>query len=561
MTQSNKTRDPPGGDATSRAAAARTGALHEHATLVAALRDPAAYPHPVNAVEVIETHISSVLLAGEYAYKLKKPVDLGFADFSTLARRRECCDAEIRLNGRTAPALYLDVVPVTIAAIDAKPRFGGQGEPVDYAVRMRRFAADARFDQLARAGHLDAGLIDRLAATIAAFHSRCAPVPQHADFGTPETVRGWVRTTTGELSRLIGLRAQMPGEQARIERLVRWTEAEFERHARVFAARRDNGFVRECHGDLHLGNVVLIDGDPVPFDCIEFNPELRYIDVMNDVAFTWMDLLDHDLPRLAARFLNGYLEATGDYEGLLTLRFYAVYRALVRALVAAIRGDQAEDRAEQSRQQQDCARYLMAAEQVTRVTAPLVVLVCGVAASGKTTVAQLLFEQLDAVRVRSDVERKRLAGFEATQRSHAPVGAGLYDTAATRATYEYLARTATTILGAGFPAIVDATFQRRSDRQLFRQLAAREGAMVALVLCEASLPTLRARIQARAARGNDASDATLEVLAHQVEHFEALDPDELTCTDRIDTDTDPATLATRCATLAARLGAGAGSRG
>ncbi|MBC8119172.1 MAG: AAA family ATPase [Burkholderiaceae bacterium] len=403
----------------------KNDALDAHALLVAALRDPTAYPQPVSAVEVIDTHISSVLLAGAYAYKLKKPVDLGFVDFSTLARRHHFCDEEIRLNRRSAPSLYLDVVPITSSPTDAKPRIGGEGAPLDYAVRMRRFAADARLDQIARAGTLDASLIDRLAATIAAFHSHCARAPEHNAFGTAETILAWARANLVELRRSIALQEQIQGQQ-RIDRLAQWTEAEFARRADVFATRRAEGFVRECHGDLHLANLALIDGEPVPFDCIEFNPELRFIDVMSDVAFTWMDLLDHGLPQLAARLLNGYLEVTGDYAGLATLRFYAVYRALVRALVALIRRGQPDSSAaEQMCQEQACARYLAVAERIMQVSPPLVLLVSGVTGSGKTTVAQHLLERLGAVRVRSDVERKRRAGLAATEPNSGRSGSAL----------------------------------------------------------------------------------------------------------------------------------------
>lgn len=536
----------------------KNDALDAHAILVAALRDPAAYPHPAGAVEVIDTHISSVLLAGEYAYKLKKPVNLGFVDFSTLARRHHCCDEEIRLNRRSAPSLYLDVVPITSSPIDAKPRIGSEGAPLDYAVRMRRFAGDARLDQMARAGTLDASLIDRLAATIAAFHSHCERAPEHGAFGTAEKIRAWARANLVNLRRLI---ADAEQEQ-RIDRLAQWTEAEFARRADVFAARRAEGFVRECHGDLHLANLALIDGEPVPFDCIEFNPELRFIDVMSDVAFTWMDLLDHGLPQLAARLLNGYLEATGDYAGLATLRFYAVYRALVRALVALIRRVQPDSPAvEQMSQEQACARYLAVAECIMQVSPPLVLLVSGVTGAGKTTVAQHLLEQLGAVRVRSDVERKRHAGLAATGRRPEQVGAGLYDTEITRVTYEQLARATTAIVDAGFPAVVDATFQRRWYRQLFRALATRLGARLALAVCEASPQTLRARVAARAARGADASDATLAVLEHQLQRFESLAEDEVALAHAIDTDTDPATLAMRCEKLASALGASSRSDG
>jgi len=528
----------------------KNDALDAHALLVAALRDPAANPHPVGTVEVIETHISSVLLAGAYAYKLKKPVDLGFADFSTLARRRHFCDEEIRLNRRSAPSLYLDVVPITSSPIEAKPRIGGEGTALDYAVRMRRFAADARLDQMARAGTLDASLIDRLAATIAAFHSHCERAPQHSAFATRETIRAWTRANFVELRRLIG-DAEL-GQ--RIDRLAQWTEVEFAHRADVFASRRADGFVRECHGDLHLANVALIDGEPVPFDCIEFNPELRFIDVISDVAFTWMDLLDHGLPQLAARLLNGYLEATGDYAGLATLRFYAVYRALVRALVALIRRGQPDSSAAtQIGLAQACARYVAVAEGIVQVPPRRVILVCGVAGSGKTTVAQHLFEHIGAVRVRSDVERKRGAGLAPTDHPPEQVCAGLYDTATTRDTYERLASAIAAIVDAGFAAVVDATFQRRPDRQRFRARATSLGASFALIVCEASPETLRARVATRAARGGDASDATLAVLEHQLQSFEALAEDEVALAHRIDTDTDPATLAMHCQELATAL--------
>ncbi|HTT12573.1 MAG TPA: AAA family ATPase [Burkholderiaceae bacterium] len=529
-------------------------ALRDYAALIAALRDPAAYPHAVGSVEVIETHISTVLLAGDHAYKIKKPVDLGFADFSTLARRQEACNAEIRLNRRTAPEMYLGVVPVT--RTERRPRFGGDGEPVEYAVHMRRFANGARFDELAQAGKLDDNCIDGLAATIAAFHAACPRAPAQSAYGTPEQIGGWMRDTVSGL-RLLVESQQLLDQKPRIERLARWTELEFARRRQVFAARRASGRVRECHGDLHLANVAKIEGRPVPFDCIEFNPELRFIDVMSDVAFAWMDLHDHDLPHLAARFLDRYLEGTGDYEGLAVLRFYAVYRALVRALVAMIRRGQPDrSAADRARDKQACVRYVDVAERLFRVRAPLFLLTCGVTGSGKTTVAQHLLERLGAVRVRSDVERKRRAGLASTDHRPQDLEAGLYDAAATRATYEALAAAAAAIVDAGFCAIVDATFQRRADRQAFAALAAEHGACRAVVVCEAGAPTLRARVAARSARGDDASDATLAVLADQLAHFEQPTADE-GAVYRIDTDADAPTIAARCLELAGALAADA----
>ena len=525
-------------------------AVRSHTALVTALRNPAAYPHSVETVEVVETHISSVLLAGDYAYKLKKPVDLGFVDFSMLARRRYFCEEEVRLNRRSAPSLYLGVVPITRSRDGASLCVDGEGTPIDYAVRMRRFARDACLDQMAQRGTLHAPLIDQLAETIAAFHGRCDSAPSDRTLGTPNEIRRWTMDNLSELQRLTPITSQ----RQRIERLARWTEVEFARRAPVFAERRAAGCVRECHGDLHLGNLVLIKGQPVLFDCIDFNPQLRFIDVMSDVAFTWIDLIDHQLPRLAWRFLNGYLEATGDYAGLATLRFYAVYRALVRAKVALIRrGQLSTSETERAISEQVCARYLAVAENLVQVPRLHIVLTCGVTGSGKTTVSQQLLESLGALRVRSDVERKRLAGIAATDHGHTRIDAGLYDAATTRRTYEQLMAIATVIVDAGFPAIVDATFLRHADRQTFRELAGRLGAQPAIIFCEAPREILRARVAARVARGTDASDATLEVLAHQLSVFETPADDEKTIVQLIDTDTDPQMLQARCEAIAAIL--------
>ena len=415
--------------------AAHVAAMAAHAELVTALRDPAAYAHSVDIVEVCETHISSVLLAGEYAYKLKKPVDLGFANFSTLARRRHFCYEELRLNRRTAPSLYLDVVPVTRSHADAEPHINGAGAVIDYAVRMHRFASDARLDQMAQAGTLDTSLIDRLSKAIAAFHARAAPASPDSTFAMPEEIQRWTKENLAELLRLTRDAVQ----RQRLRRLAHWCEAEFERRLTAFGERRATGSVRECHGDLHLGNVVLIAGEPMPFDCIEFNPQLRFIDVISDVAFVWMDLIGHRLPALAWRLLNGYLEQTGDFAGLAVLRFYAVYRALVRAKVALIRcAHPGVSAAEGEWGAQACARYLAVAEHLAQPRPRSMVLTCGVTGSGKTTVSQHLLEALGAVRVRSDIERKRLAGLGATDRAPATVGKGLYDDTATRRTYEQL---------------------------------------------------------------------------------------------------------------------------
>ncbi len=488
--------------------------MARHAALVAALR---AYLRTASGrpVTLIETHISSVLLAGSHAYKLKKPVAFGFVDFSTLAAREHCCVEEVRLNRRTAPQIYLDVVRITGA--ETAPRLGGRGPAIDYAVRMRRFATRDLADRRARAGRLTAEHIDRLALAVADFHRKASPAPAAAGYGAPDQVLRWAR----ENFALALLRLEDERLRARLQKLAQWTEDEFRRRADWFAARRAGGFIRECHGDLHLANIVLLDEVPVPFDGIEFNPELRFIDVASDVAFTVMDLIEHGLSRLAWRFLDRYFEATGDYALLGGLRFYAVYRALVRAKVSIIRAHQ-PDTSEAQRRVASAAflRDLSLAERLSEAPVPVLVAVGGLSGSGKTTVAGLLIEHLGAVRVRSDVERKRLAGLRADARRGDDFGAGLYAPEMTVRTYARLHEVAATVLAAGHPVVVDAAMLRRGERDALRALADRLGVRCECLWCEAPWPTLRARVARRQARARDASDATVSVLRWQREFAE-----------------------------------------
>jgi aminoglycoside phosphotransferase family enzyme/predicted kinase len=525
-------------------------ALLRHAELIAALMRPAAYPHAAARVELIETHISSVLLAGEFAYKIKKPVNLGFVDFSSLAQRRFYCEEEVRLNRRTAPQLYLDVVP--IAGTELQPRLGGEGTPIEYAVRMRRFAGDALLDVCARRGDLNAVQIDRLARAIADFHALAARADPESSEGTPNLVLRWARENFVQLQAQ-PLRADVA---AALVQLSAWTEREVSRLRASIEHRREHGFVRECHGDLHLGNIVLLDGDPTLFDAIEFNRELRWIDVINDLAFTYMDLFDHGLPQFGWRLLDRYLQATGDYAGLDLLRFYSVYRALVRAKVARIRAAQPAlaDRERQAALAH-CAHYVRLAATLARrgMQQPVLAIMSGLSGSGKTTVAGRLLEGLGAVRVRSDVERKRLAGIDLTARLEGPALNALYSADATRQTYARVADLSRVIIGAGYPAIIDAAFLRRAERDEFRTLARAAGARFALIECTAAVDVLRARVTRRIAKEADASDATAAVLEGQLAMREPVADEEQAYCYRIATDVDDATLEARCAEVAAQL--------
>lgn len=515
-----------------------TDTLDRHRVLARRLCRADAWFEPVAGFEMIETHISTLVLAGPYALKLKKPVALDFVDFSTLAQRKHFCEEELRINRRTAPSLYLRVLPVT-GSLDA-PLLDGEGAAIEWALLMRRFDNALLLDRLAKAGRLTAAQIDVLARRVAALHDMASPSP--APFGDAPVALRWATDNLHALA----AHPLAAAERDRMAALEQWT---LQRHAALAALmteRRAQGRVREGHGDLHLGNIVLLDGEPVPFDAIEFNPELRHIDVLSDVAFTFMDLLAHRLPALAWRLLSGYLQATGDHAGAPLLRWFAVYRALVRAKVALLRAAQGG-----SADASALAAYrehLDLAEALAAPALPLLVMTTGLSGSGKSTVARALVESLGAVCVRSDVERKRLYGLAATERPADT--AVLYGAEATARTYTRLGELARALIEGGIPAIVDAAFLRRSERDAMRSLARQLGVRCVVVECTAPEPVLRERLSHRAAHEADASDATGTVLDLQLQVREPLADDELAGAARIDTDVTPDRLAVRCVELA-----------
>jgi uncharacterized protein len=494
----------------------------EQSGLVAALRSPDAYPYAAAAVDLVETHVSWVFLTGRFAYKVKKAVHLPFVDFSTLRLREHFCREELELNRRLAPELYLDVVP--IARVGDRWRVGAV-PAAEFAVRMRQFEPQATADRLIARDDLEASELEGLARRIAAFHASLpparAPLPGAA-----------VLENLAELEAEIGPSDLGLGEiPERLRRIVARREPECRE-------RLSRGFFRECHGDLHLGNIARIDGRLVPFDCLEFDQALRTIDVIDEIAFLFMDLAAHSHADLAYAFLNAGLEQTGDFAGLRLLRFYAAHRALVRAKVAAI--GQASHAATA-----EAGRYLEAARDVLSPPSPLLVLTSGLAGSGKTTIARQLALRLGAVHVRSDVERKRLHGLDALAQTYSAIDAGLYGPEASAQTYARLAEAAEAALDGDIAIIVDATFIVRERRDAFRALARRLGAHFVILRCEASVATLRERVSARARHRGDASEADLAVLEHQIATQTPIGADEAPDTLRIDTQSegDPARMA------------------
>ncbi len=496
--------------------------------LIRALHEPRAYRHPVESVSLVQTHISWVLLTGAYAYKIKKPVKLHFLDFSTLALRKTACHEELRLNRRLAPELYLNVVPIT-GSEDA-PTIGGEGAVIDYAVCMRQFPQADQLDRLLAAGHLGGDDVQAFGQRLARFHTDAAHASADDGFGTPEAVHAPLRETLDDL-------LAEPVAQAihtQLAALRDWADARFDELAPVFAQRKRAGAVVEGHGDLHLANLVRLDDGVTAFDCIEFSADLRWNDGISDAAFLVMDLLLHGRRDLAYRFLNAYLEAGGDYAGVAVLRYYVVYRALVRAKIALIRAANASPEAHE-REDADARTHIELAATWAEAASPILVLMHGLSGSGKTWLSSRLAPRLAAIRIRSDVERKRLHGLPAADSRASVVDAGLYTAEASHRLYAHLAEATRTMLAAGESVIVDAAFLERTRRTQFLALAHELNVPCVIVDCRAPADTLEARLDVRAASRSDASDADIRVLAHQRVHAAPLDARERALTLVVDT--------------------------
>jgi hypothetical protein len=479
---------------------------------------------------LLETHCAWVLLTGEFAFKIKKPVDFGFLDYSTLEKRRFFCQEEIRLNRRFAPQIYLDVVAVR--GEPEQPHIEGDGPVLEYAVRMRQFPADGLLSQLAEAGRLEAAHIDQMIERIADFHQTTQRASPESEYGDPARIHHWVVENFEHVRAAISSAEDLQ----QLARLREWVEQERARLDALLRSRKRGGFIRECHGDLHLGNLTLIDGVVTLFDCIEFNPELRWIDVLSEVAFLIMDLQERGYAGFANRFLNGYLQYTGDYEGIGVLPYYLVYRAAVRAKVAVLRAQQADPASPLLRHaQREYHEYASLAGQYTEPRHAALLITCGLSGSGKSTLAGQLCEQRGMIQLRSDLERKRLAGLAALESSRSALGTGIYTPEQTEQTYRRLAQLAAAVVGAGYTALVDATFLQRRQRAMFRELAEDRGVQFAILDCQAPEAELRRRIRQRQAGGADASEANLQVLDVQLASREPLDGDEMARTIPVDT--------------------------
>ena len=466
------------------------------------------------AVRIVETHISWVLLAGRWAYKVKKPVRLQFLDFTTLAERHRFCAEELRLNRRFAPSIYVDVVELREGP--SGTGLEEEGAIVEYVLRMRRFADGALWSDRVAAATLVPHHVDAMAGRLADMH-RDAPLALAAE-GSPGTVVRRRQVVTRLVAGIDTWQAAVASPAPHWPGLRDWLGRQLEELAPFWELRLRAGRVRECHGDLHLGNVVQLGDEPTPFDAIEFDPDLRFIDVLEDVAFLAMDLLAHGRRDFAFRLLAAYLDATGDHDGLPTLRFFLVARALVRAQVTAL------VETEQGGAGRSCtaADYLTLAASLAQGADPRLAITHGLPGSGKTFVSQGLLEAAGALRVRSDVERKRLAGIGALQSSRGAVAGGIYGDASSDRAYARLREIAQIALASGWPIIVDAAFLHRAERTRFAAMAEAATVPFSILDFAAPLPLLRERVARRQAARADASEADIGVLERLASEAEPL---------------------------------------
>lgn len=476
--------------------------------LVTSLVENARRTDSANEVQIIETHISWVLIIGQYAYKFKKAINLGFLDFSDLEARKFYCEEEIRLNSRFAPEIYIDAVPIGGApdnpSIDALPA-------VEYAVRMHSFPQHALLGNLLLESGVSPQLMNTLASSLANIHKGLPSAKKSSIYGSSKFIHKSLRKNSEQLLALLSDQHDCDSS------LHTWhlTEIEFNQCNNSIQSRHAQGLTRESHGDLHVGNIVLIGDRLVPFDGIEFDPALRWIDLIDEVSFLVMDLLHAQRSDLAFRFLNVYMEETGDYAGISVLRFYISYRAQIRAKIFALRASQVDEQDPNHQQAVTIYRsYMALADEVLYRQSPALIITHGLPGSGKSTISQFAIEHFLAIRLRSDVERKRLFGLHSQENGGVDHGKEMYSTHFSRLTYKRLLELASKILAAGYSVIVDAAFLKKEDRDQFQKLAQNMAVPFAILSIRASDEKLKSRILQRQSKLNDASEADLAVLEH-----------------------------------------------
>lgn len=476
------------------------------------LLHPQAYPHETQPIQLLQTQMSFVFLTGDYAYKVKKPVNLGYLDYTTLQKRRFFCQQELELNRRLCPDVYLAVVP--IAEDKDGLRVEGQGKPVEYAVKMIQLPQDRMMDVLLPQGKVTEKMVAGVAEKLAAFHRKARKSPEIAAFGDLAIVRQNASENFSQTGKYIGLCLS----STMYERIKGYT-ADFVAHnASLFDKRAKEGRIRDCHGDLHAAHVCFANGICI-YDCIEFNDRFRYSDVSSEIAFLAMDLDRYQQDHLSRRFVDTYIERSGDTEILTLLNFYKCYRAYVRGKVESFKLDDPLIPNEEKRAILATARRYFDLACLYTKTEPFLIITMGLMGTGKTTIANALGQRLGCAVISSDVTRKKLAKIPPTEHRFEEFHSGIYSEDFSRRTYDAILAEAGEVLSRGESVILDASFRRREERARVRRMAEEKGADLVVLECKLGEEEARRRLEQRLKK-KTTSDGRWEIFQLQKKSFD-----------------------------------------
>jgi hypothetical protein len=491
------------------------------------LKNPRFYGPHVHSVEVLQTHISYVALTGGYAYKVKKPVDFGFLDFSTLEKRKFFCEEELRLNKRLCPDIYLDVLPITQR--DTTLELDGKGKIVDYVLKMKEFPQDQIMTNMLKQGSIDEETMDHLCMLLIDFYASQEPSEEITKYGELNAVKENIDENFEQVK---------PYIDVTIPKDTYWFIKEaatkfFERKKKVFGRRMKEGRIRDCHGDLHSGNIVVAGNKIHIFDCIEFNDRFRFSDVASDIGFLAMDLDYQNYPYLSSYFIQRYVEKSGDADVFDLLNFYKSYRAFVRGKVHGFQlNDPYIDPAKKkgiteiTRKYFDLSRYYTSLFSLDlHPGKPVLFLVSGLTGTGKSTVARKIAVDYHATQLNTDVVRKEVASVDQFERHHDSFNTGLYDPKKVDETYEQVMERAAVVLKQKKNVVLDATFQKKRYREMAQHIAAKHHAILLMVQCVSPDTVVKRRLEQRVKK-KSVSDGRWEIYLQQKQTFEPFTADE-----------------------------------
>lgn len=506
--------------------------------LLESMLNPNFYPHRPPSVELVQTHISYVFIAGDIVYKIKKPVNFGFLDFTSIEKRKFYCEEELRLNRRLAPSTYLDVVSI---AQDSAGNviLGKEDNVIDYAVRMKKLPADKMLKTLLAAGEADEKVIDAVADKIAAFHKVAETGGRIDEMGGIATIRRNHEENFAQTMNYVNI--TIPEYQYNF---IKDYVENFLAEKKALLEKRVTGHkIRDCHGDLHLEHICIAD-EIIIFDCIEFNERFRFGDVAAEVAFLTMDLDFNGYPQQAESFVKSYLRYSNDTDMLILLNFYRCYYAYVRGKVISFRLDQKDMQAvERSQIANTAGRYFdLAYTYAANLEKPVLILTAGLMGCGKSYQARNLAARFGAQIIRTDVLRKELLNINPTDQHHAEFGHGIYSDDVSRHTYGRAYELAVSLINTGKSVIIDASFKRRTERQEARQLAQKLDVPFYIIECTCRDEIVKMRLDKRAREKDNASDGRWEIYAAQKDDFDEINEIPAGQYFKIDTSENPEIL-------------------